>query len=216
MCIDYNNIVNHPSCCNFSICCSQETIEHKLEIAVSIIEGMTGIKICPYTECKKFNYDRNNRVYFTPKTSHTLVAIDSITHIEGTTETVITEYTNQGNWLELTCKSFYKCGQIEVCGDWSSYAVLPPSIKEAVVLLTLELSQPGITGMSGSQGAVNRVEWDDFKIEYNQNQIYNNLNTTGFFEIDRLLTNVPTTDVIKFAVIGGKKDTCCKDSCGQC
>jgi len=215
VCIGYDDIVNHPSCCSSNLCCSQETIEHKIEVAISIIEGMAGIKICPYTECKKFNYDRNNRVYFTPKTSHTLIAINSITHVEGATETLITEYANQGNWLELTCKNFYKCGQIEICGDWASYAVIPPSIKEAVVLLTLELAQPGITGLNTSSGVKN-VAWDDFKIEYTDNQIDPNAATTGFLDIDRLLLNIPTTNTIKFSIIGGNKETCCRDGCDSC
>jgi len=125
-------------------------------------------------------------------------------------------YVNLGNRLELECDECFPCGKIEICGTWASYEIIPENIKEAIILLTLEKAQPGVTGLSGSQGAVESVEWDDFKIDYNNSQIYSDVDTTGFFEIDRLLNNIPTSDQIKFSIIENTQSKCCKKGTNEC
>ena len=212
MCVTPQDLINYQSCCQTRICCSEEVLTSKILLATAIIENITCTRICPYEECKRFYVSHHSKtIFFNPVTTDKL--LDAITITNLTTNEEILEYRNIGNRLEIDCHDKLSCGEIEICGSWSSYKTIPENIREAVILLSLERAQPGITGLNGAQGNITEVEWDDFRIEYNNNQQSEEIDSTGYFEIDRLISHSPTSKQIKFAIVDTLDKCCHKGNC---
>ena len=210
-CITYEDLEDYPSCCNLRQCCSKEVLEAKIELATSIIENITCTKICPYEACFRFRInDNEDTIFFNPVTTDKLLGITSIKYTETGEE--ITEYRNLHNRLEVSCNTL-RCGEVEICGFWSSYLNVPLNIKEAVILLALEKAVPGSTGINGSQGQIEEVEWEDFSITYTETPQQHDLGSTGFIDIDRLINHQPTSKQIKFAIVDTINKCCNQERC---
>ena len=230
-CISIDDVLTYPSCCSFieGLCCNSTVLENNIIKAIELIEAVSQLSICPYDECKRFDGHGDCKLYFTPETSDKLIELITVKysscHPCQTVPTIDPE--NFGTWLEY-CDNIFPCGSnnIEICGHWGSFTTIPENIKKAVVYLTLELSQPGITGIVSSSGTVDSVTWDDFSITYNTSGIDLTEITTGFAEIDRMvMAFVPTRSRIKMSIIDKKCKDCCtrhnkqgcqQEGCTQC
>lgn len=213
--INVDDLKNYKNCYQYEFCCPEDVLQYKLDLAISIIEGITNTKICPYYECKTFKITEKSKiVFFTPNTSNKLIDIETVKIIYCDADPEDVEnYTNLGYGIEAACDKCFNCGTLEVCGTWADYEVVPPYIKEAVYLLALEKIQPGITGLSASQGVVEEVEWDDFKIRYTAAQA-GVIDSTGYYEIDRLISMAPVHSQIKLSIVDNTKSKkCCDSSC---
>jgi hypothetical protein len=208
ICINYQDVLDYATCSNIvdQLCCSQSVIEQHIDMAIELVEEITGIKLCPYIDCKKFDGDGSKLLYFNPVTTHRLLSLTEVTldgccENQGLTTSEIPQ--NFSNWLEYKCAYTFPCGSknIQVCGSWGTWEEMPKGLKEAVITLVLERVQPGITGIESSQGMAESVKWDDFSITYNTPDLYSGEPTTGYLSIDRILKSyIPTKSQIKFAV----------------
>lgn len=227
-CITAQDVLDYPFCCDVSdqLCCPFEAIDMELCSVISLVEAITGTVICPYVDCKVFDGDGSKNLYFNPFTSHKLI---TFTSVDATACCDITcpstdDPTNCSSWLEYQCSGSFPCGSknITVCGTWGSFETVPDGLKKAIIQLTLENLQPGITGIETSQGLVDSVSWSDFSINYNTADLDVTVPTTGFPSIDRLLQSyIPTISQIKFGVIDSCNSTLCKhntfrNECSQC
>jgi len=227
-CVTISDVLNYPSCCDVvgNICCSNEAIQKQLTLAIEQIRVVTGTYWCPIQECRLFNGSGENKLFFTPKSNDPLQSMTSVT-IKGCDcpDEIITP-TNFDNWLEFGCDDscsggIFPCGtaNIEVCGSWGH--IMPAAIEKAVIYLTLEWSQPGILGLSTTNGLADTVTWDDFSIKYNTGDSAGfNEFSTGYPEIDQLITPyIPTQSQIGFSLIGDNdcEPKCCGKLCkGKC
>jgi len=189
------------------LCNSAEEIQAQLCESFEYIEKITQTSWCPYDECKQFSGSGSYKLFFTPVTTDRLLSItsvnfnnccDSSCKCEGTP-------TNYGTNVEYLCGEYFPCGRnnIQICGKWGEE--LPLNIRKAIILLTLERLQPGITGNEQNTGSVQSVTWSDFAITYDTGNTVEGL--TEFAFINRLIMPfIPTGSQISISAIG---DDCC-------
>lgn len=199
------------NCQPVTICCSEPEIEAAIDRAIEIANIFTGHNWCPYEACILFSGNGRKRLFLNEQTSIYLNSVETVTAIDGTRETAI-EVTNNNHWLES--EDCFPCGRnnIEVCGTWGK--PMPDYLKHGIILLALEMLQPGSGGIQ-NPGGVTRADWEDFSISYRVDETYNELRpTTGYREIDNVFMNfLNPVNEIGFTVVPSD-ESCFNRSCG--
>lgn len=216
-CFSIENMLIYPSCTPFidGLCCNNTVIQNNIDRAVELVEAITGMTLCSHSDCKLFSGNGDSILFFNPKTSQKLVSVTSVTTTECSScsfSDVNTIPTNYGTKLEFCdCANTFPIGKnnIKVCGSWSTFDAIPDNLFYIIYTLALEFSEPGITGLNSSEGYIKKVEWDDFKIEYNSSDIHLTGLTTGYSKLDRMIEAlIPTRNKVKFGTIqGNNKNT---------
>jgi hypothetical protein len=209
---DLDAIYEYKSCQGFNLCCPEEVLLSKISLAISIIEGITGVRLCPYSDCKSFQVNSGEKIiFYNPNTSNKLLEVQSVSMSSCDENFELHDFIAEKDRIKMKCGSCFPCGELKICGLWGDFEQLPQYFREAVYLLALEKAQPGVTGLSASQGLVDKIEWPDFKLTYN-NSIINtpDIQTTGYYEIDRLISVIPTSAQIKFSVVGDGPNKFCR------
>lgn len=216
-CLTPEDLFNYPRCCNLTnqICCPHEGIQEALDCSIELISRVLGQDFCPVEECRLFDGTGSCKLYMNCELSE----LHSVT-VKGCEESCECKKCEgkpelpcvSGSILEYTCKGDFPCGtkNIEVCGIWGS--PMPAGIKKAIIFLAMETISPGVLGLNACNG-VSSITWDDFSIRYTDNN--NSAFTTGFLEIDQLLTPYINSDSQLF--MGTTSDCACnKDDCKKC
>ena len=216
-CFSVADMLIYPSCAPFTegLCCANDTIQNNIDRAVELVERITGMTLCPHEGCKEFSGNGDSILFFNPKTTEKLVTVTSVTTTDCSAcsfSNPTTTPTNYGTKLEFCdCSDTFPIGHnnIKVCGQWATYDTIPDNMYYIIYTLALEFSEPGITGLTSEDGYLKKVEWDDFKIEYNNSDIHLTGLTTGYSKIDRMIEAlVPTRNKVKFGTIqGNNKNT---------
>ena len=194
------------------LCIPHEAMATNLLEACEIINQFACFPICPEQECRKFSGNGSCILTFSQKLSE-MTSIETIGCDDCDLD--LEDIRVCDNSIEL-CEGTFPCGHqnIQICGIWGE-GELNPLIKKAIILLTLELSQPGLVGLQSSQGLVDSVTWDDFSVNYNTADIDVSIPTTGYPAIDRLVNLVrPTNSTISVYAVGGNcglHSNCCGD-----
>jgi len=204
-------------CQPVNICCPESEIELNLEIAYELIKAITNTEWCPQEACLRFDGTGGPRLHFNHVTTSNLVTIDTITDLSccgSEHELDITDLVNHGTWLEFPCDGCFPCGNknIEICGTWGR--PMPAGIKKAIIMLALEGIEPGSSGLSNPNG-IRNATWEDFRISYSIEERPRGVLTTGFQEIDDLLTiYTPTSSLVNFVAVPENQD-CQPKQCGM-
>lgn len=211
MCVTYEDVIDYLNTCDGDeLCASRDKVEENIEIALEYVEALTQTKFCPYEDCKVFQGQGNCYIYWGFHNTDALVSHTSIL-LDGEEFEFEVECHRIKNLSGLFgCKS-----KLEVCGLWGT--PMPRNIKKAVVLLALEGSQVGITGIYNSAEGAEEITWADFKITYNDRIIDGDL-STGFRAIDRMiLPFIPTMSQIGMTSIDNLcPNGCCNDKRCTC
>ena len=214
-CVDVQDVRDFRIDCELvEICCTDAQILLELEIAYEMVKIITNTEWCPVTTCRYFDGSGSDKLFFVSQTSDYLNSLTSVEDIaccspEGT----LSDITNHGTWLEMTCTGCFPCGQknIKVCGSWGR--TMPAGVKKAIILLALEGIQPGITGLETPNG-VRSATWEDFRISYSVEERPRGVLTTGYQEIDDLLAiYTPTLSQVSFTAIP-ENSNCLPRECG--
>jgi hypothetical protein len=186
-------------------------IEVEIGLAEDIIEGICNDIFYEKDEVLRFDGNGLTRLFFKPLVTYKLLSINSVKEYDLDGTTVLYDYvenedykrydfyieTAREYWDELYSprkRSQFNFGydfvwpkgqkNIVVDGTWGNEEI-PPAIKRATILLTLEKLIPGSAGLS-TPSDVTQASWSDFTISFSTGgNDYGD--TTGYPEIDRLL-----------------------------
>lgn len=211
MCVTYEDVIEYLDTCDGEeLCASQDKVEENLELALEYVEALTNTKFCPYNGCKTFQGQGNCFVYWGFQNTDALISHTSIL-LDGSEF----EYEVDSHRVKRLDGLFNCNSKLVVCGSWGT--PMPRNIKKAIILLTLENSQPGITGLYNSVEGAEEIVWADFRITYNDRIIDGDL-SSGFRAIDRLiLPFIPTMSQIGITSIDNKcPNGCCNDKRCSC
>lgn len=209
ICVDYQDVVDYLDTCNSQeVCATQEKIEENIELSIELIESITDTKFCPYEDCKVFEGQGGCYLFWNFGNAEQVYDVQEVT-VNG--EVVPpTDYEIKSYSIKLLDGKFNCCDKVVVCGTWGS--PIPKNIKKAIILLALEYTQPGFSGLQQTDSGVDKVIWSDFSIEYSS-PVVDGL-TTGFRDIDKLIYSfVPTINSVNFTSITAQCPKCCKKSC---
>lgn len=214
MCLDPDDLRQFKVDCQpIEICCSDDEIQNALDMALEIANRFTGQQFCPITDCRIFSGTGSDKLFLTGETSLPLANLESVTIIGSGAELDVSEIRNHAHFIEwVRC---FPCGRnnIRVCGEWGKE--LPVGVRHAVLLLALEMLQPGNAGLA-NPGGVTRADWEDFSISYRVDETFNELRpTTGFREIDNLLLNYMNTAAVVGVHVVPDNDRCIPKNCGK-
>jgi len=171
------------------LCATTSEIQEHLDEVINMVETITNTLFCPVETCFDFDGSGDFQLYFQPTTSQKLLSVTSVTIVDQDcnscalpTETI----KNHAHFLQYDCKSKFPCGKsnIRVCGTWGAYTTIPTTVKRAIILLTLERIEPGITGIDNNQNQIDSIVWSDLSINYR---------TTGVDFAD-ISTGIPYVD----------------------
>lgn len=186
-CLTTDDVINFPvrGCLNPELCCASGVIGDRIEEAVDIIEKVTGHWLCPREKCFKVKGRNNKFLYFPPEVIAPVSELTSIKDKNGN-ELDIDDFTINEHFVEY--KRCLSCCTYEICGEFG-FSSIPPGLKRAVLIMSLELLQPGITGYVKPFG-ITRADWEDFSLSYRVDDTFNLFgSTTGFREIDDMVNN---------------------------
>jgi hypothetical protein len=186
-CLSIDDVINFPvrGCLNPELCCASGVIGDRIEEAVDIIEKVTGHWLCPREKCFKVKGRNNQFLYFPPEVIAPISSLTSIKDKNGN-ELDLDHFTVNDHFVEY--KRCLSCCTYEICGEFG-FSSIPPGLKRAVLIMSLELLQPGITGYVKPFG-ITRADWEDFSLSYRVDDTFNLFgSTTGFREIDDMVNN---------------------------
>lgn len=207
-CVSYEDVVEYLNTCNaIEICATQGKIEENLELAQEFLEGLLASRLCPYSECKQFLGDDSCYIFWHFRDSDPL--IEAVTVSLNDVELEEDTFELAEHSIKLLDKKIKCTDTVDICGVWG--VPVSKSLKRAIILLALEYTQPGISGMQATDTGVDRVTWSDFSIEYSNSEPGH---STGFREVDRLLSAaMPSLKSINFTTIGNSCRKCQKSVC---
>ncbi len=227
-CVSVETVLGYPTCCSeiSNLSCSAAAVQKQLDITIEQIEAITATQFCPRSACYNFSGDGSKELFFNSRTMDNMVSLTSVvqTNYDGSTSTLTpTAYENVLRF-EKTVDTVFECGDknIAVCGKWGE--PMPAAVEKVIVYMTLENLQPGILGLSRSDGLLDTITWEDVSLKYNTSGTSEfNPFSTGFFELDQLLMpHVPTSSSIGFGLVGDNDcdQRCCdpfnKRNCSKC
>jgi len=178
-------------------------IEDRLEEVEAVIDSITGDCFYEKTETNQFDGNGLHKLFFPPDTSYRLLTITSLKEIDIDGTTVLRTYTENDDfikydyWVDMDLGhdhdrprvrfgrgGIWPRGQknIHVEGTWGRAAV-PPAIKKATILLTMEALIPGAAKMANTD--VKQAVWNDFTVTFKGSDAFGG--RTGFVAVDRLL-----------------------------
>jgi hypothetical protein len=227
-CVSVNTVLGYPTCCSelSTFSCSTEAVQKQLDIVIEQIEAITNTQFCPRSECYIFDGDGSKELFYNSRTMDSMVSLTSVaqTNKDGSTTTLTpTAFENVLRFPE-TSDSYFECGKnnITVCAKWGE--PMPAAVEKVIVYMTLESLEPGILGLSRSDGLMDTITWEDVSLKYNTSGSSEfNPYSTGFFELDQLLfPHIPTSSSIGFGLVGDndcdsrKCDPFNKRNCSKC
>lgn len=217
-CISVEDVVDfRVNCEPVNICCPAEVIQENLDIAYEIVGIITGQDWCPETSCKLFNGTGIDKLFFQHATTLPLMELESIEDLSCCGHGVtfdLEKINNFGHYIQIACDTYFPCGErnIRICGLWGKE--LPASIRKAIIMMTLELIQPGSSGLHNPNG-VRSATWEDFRISYSIEERPRGVFSTGFQELDDLLAlHTNTLNDIHFIIVP-ENENCAPRDCGM-
>tara|TARA_R110002167_G_scaffold89203_1_gene240658 strand:- start:35589 stop:36320 length:732 start_codon:yes stop_codon:yes gene_type:complete len=207
-CVTAATLLAYPTCCSEAsqLVCSEAAIQKQLDISIQQVEAITNTQFCPKAACYIFSGDGTKELLFNSQTMENMTSLTSVVQDNGdgtTTALTPTVYENSLRFSK-TSSSVFTCGKnnITVCAQWGEQ--MPAAVEKVIVYMTLESLQPGILGLSRSDGLMDTITWEDVSLKYNTSGSSQfDPFSTGFFELDQLLfPHVPTSSKIGFGLVG--------------
>lgn len=182
---------------------SDDDIEEEIVLYESIVENITNDKFYPMAGTYRFDGNGLTKLFFQPTVVHELVAITSVVELDIDGTSVLDtfeegdDYIAYPYYLETTLEvdgdsprrrfgtgGVWPKGQknIKIEGTWGK-ATVPPPVKRAVMILTLESLMPGSTQKVPSD--VTQAVWNDFTVTFKSPEMAGK--ATGFEYVDQLL-----------------------------
>ncbi len=185
---------------------SDDELELNINIAESIVESYVNTIFYKIEgDSQYFNGNGNQNLYIAQILNYPIISASACTEVdeednllhtfEEGPDFVVKPWYVAKTWTALSARlSIGSSGptwprgfrNIKITGDWGHEEV-PVEVTRATILLALEISKPGSSGLQNTNIA--RQEWDDYKVQYKgqSDKPPEPSDTTGFDFIDRLL-----------------------------
>jgi len=186
MCLLASDLLDYFSCDTESLCCSEAYVQTKLDVALELVDKLTGQDYCPSSECIIVLGTGKQDLFLSPVTEKPLTSLTSVEIRECSNscddwETVDTDYIEVFPRYIRYCNDCFPTRDVRVCGTFGE--TMPAGYKDIVFTLAREYITPGSSGLRPSR--LVREDFEDTSQSYQQDYTLLNLRgSTGFTELD--------------------------------
>jgi len=211
MCLLASDLLDYLSCDAQALCCSEAYIQVKLDVALDLVNRMTGQDYCPDTECVTVRGSNDPVLFLFPITTKPLTSLTSVKIRKCSSdcddwETIDTDYIEVSKRYIRYCNDCFPKREVQVCGTFGE--VMPAGYKDIVFTLAKEYIQPGSSGLRPSR--LTREDFEDTSQSYQQDYTLLNLRiSTGFTELDeRIQAYINPFHQVGFNIVNCTNDDC--------